>query len=140
MFINFKSQTTFHVLKNEVLFFSHLAGPRPVRGISMRDITSKDVTVTWQSGYAETDLDFSKQEYIISLYQYADGDSSSDLRKMDELTAGAYDNQIVFTDKLEASRRYNVKIVTRINTLPKGEQYSTPKYLAFRANSSNCNF
>ena len=99
----------------------------------MTDITHKDVTVAWESGYDPDDSTFGNQEYIITLLQYGEGDTTTETTMIKEKLGGATDQEVTFVGLLQPSKRYKVQVVTKIRQFPAGEQESTPKELSFRS-------
>ena len=98
----------------------------------MRVITDTDVIVSWKPGYDQSDPKYSDQEYIVTLSKYGE---NNELKQIDETLVSSLYKETEFRGKLVATERYSVQIVTRVLSMKRGEQFSTPKILAFRADS-----
>lgn len=104
-------------------------GPRPPRFVDIVDIKDTKATVTWTSGYGESESKPNNLEYKITLYELI-GDSK---RMVTTHIAAGDQTQYTFIGKTEAGKRYNVVIVTHSSSTSPRE--STPKDKAFRSNS-----
>lgn len=104
-------------------------GPRPVRFVDIVDIKDTKATVTWTSGYSDSESKPNNMEYKISLYELI----GQDARLVTSHNAAGDQTEYKFVDKTEAGKRYKVIIVTHSSSTSPRD--STPKEKAFRSNS-----
>ena len=104
-------------------------GPRPPRFVDIIDIKDTKATVTWTSGYSESESKPNNLEYKITLYELI-GESQ---KMVTTYVATGDKTQHTFVDKTQAGKRYNVVIVTHSSSTSPRE--STPKDKSFRSNS-----
>ena len=104
-------------------------GPRPPRFVDIVDIKDTKATVTWTSGYSDSESKPNNMEYKISLYELI-GEKK---RMVTTHIASGDQTQYTFNGKTEAGKRYNVVVVTQSSSTSPRE--STPKDKGFRSNS-----